>query len=163
MAASFVVRTSINSCAITCQHCAAHIAISTTRLQQHRAPTNLVCEDCGHTFQIVRDERRFPRMTLCLEGMLLEVSTHAPLASLTITDLSLSGLRCRMIDHPHLQVGALYTIVFRLNDAIQSKIQEDIVVRQLYDAQTVGAEFHPPDHYNFDLDFYLNSWVVAYK
>lgn len=62
---------------------------------------------------------------------------------------------------PISKSGARYRVVFRLNDALQSEIQEDIVVQQLYDAQTFGAEFHPSDRYNFELDFHLHPWTVA--
>ena len=160
MVVAFVVRTSTDSCAITCLHCAKRIAVPTIQLWQRHDPTSLACEACGHTFQIIRDERRFPRTPVQLDGTLLEASTLAPLASLTITDLSVSGFRFRT-PYPHLKSGARYSVVFALNDAARTEIREDIVVRQLHPAHAMGAEFDPPDRYNFDLDFYLKPWVVA--
>jgi hypothetical protein len=158
-----VVQTGFDGYAATCLNCAKDIAVPVHQLCQHDELTDLVCKDCGYTFQIVRDERHFPRTTVSLEGTLLESSTRTPLANLTITDLSLNGLCFSVSSYPHLQIGTLYTVLFRLNDVIRSEIQEDIVIRQLYNNQTVGAEFHPPDCYNFDLDFYLNPWVITYK
>jgi hypothetical protein len=156
---AFVVRTSPDSCAITCLHCAKRLAVPTTQLWQRHNPTSLTCDGCGQTFQIIRDARRFPRTPVQLDGTLLEASTLVPLASLTITDLSLSGFRFRT-PYPHLKTGTLYSVVFSLNDAVRTEIREDIVVRQLTGHAT-EAEFHPPDRYNFDLDFYLKPWVVA--
>jgi hypothetical protein len=161
MVDALVIRSSTNRFAVACLHCAKAVAVPITPLRQQHAPVNLVCEDCGHTFQMTRDERRFPRKPFNLAGMLLAVSTHKPLGRLTITDLSLSGLRGSVTHATPLQVGARYRVVFRLNDALQSEIQEDIVVQQLYDAQTFGAEFHPSDRYNFELDFHLHPWTVA--
>ena len=160
MVVAFVVRTSADSCAITCLHCANHIVVPTAQLWQRHEPTSLTCKGCGQLFQIIRDERRFPRTPVQLEGMLCEASTRAPLASLTITDLSLSGFRFRT-PYAHLQTETLYSVVFSLNDAARTEAREDIMVRQLT-ARALGAEFYPPDRYNFDLDFYLKPWVVAY-
>jgi hypothetical protein len=162
MVVAFVVRTSADSCAITCLHCAQHIVVPTIQLWQRHDPTSLACEACGHTFQIIRDERRFPRTPVQLDGMLCEVSTRAALASLTITDLSVSGFRFRT-PYAHLETGTLYGVVFSLNDAARTEVHEDIVVRQMHPAHSMGAEFYPPDRYNFDLDFYLKPWVVAYN
>ena len=159
MVVAFVVRTSADSCAITCLHCAKRITVPTAALWQRHEPLPLACKGCGHPFELIRDERRFPRTPVELEGTLLEASTRAALASLTITDLSLSGFRLRT-SYPHLEAGTRYSVVFALNDAARTDIREDIVVRQFHTTHSVGAEFHPPGRYNFDLDFYLKPWVV---
>lgn len=161
MVVDSVVRSRPDSCAITCLHCAKRIAVPTTQLWQRHELLSLACKDCGHPFWLIRDERRFPRIPVALKGTLLEAATLASLASLTITDLALSGFRFST-SYPHLETGARYRVVFALNDAAHTDIREDIVVRKLHTPSAMGAEFHPPGRYNFDLDFYLKPWMVAY-
>jgi hypothetical protein len=104
------------------------------------------------------NQRQFPRKPVELSGALLEATTHTPLTTVAIIDLSLGGVRFAT-SLSSLQVGESYRIVFSLDDAVQTEIQEDIVLQHLHTDQTFGAKFLHPECYD-ELDFYLNPWSV---
>ena len=123
---------------------------------QHKLP--ITC-GCGKVMRLVHDRRGFKRKPIELSGTLLDVMTQAPLATVTITDLSLGGVGFAAHQYT-IEVEALFTLTFDLDDDCQTLIQEEIVVRSVQDNQHVGVEFLYKENYNFDLDFYLAPWAV---
>lgn len=127
-------------------------------LRVSQEPLHVACT-CGCILRLVHmNQRRFPRTPIELSGMLLDATTHTPLTPVAIIDLSLGGVRFATA-LSSLQVGDSYRIVFSLDDAVQTEIQEDIALRHLHTDQTFGAEFLHLECYD-ELDFYLNPWSV---
>ena len=158
MATSSVVRTSPDTCVITCPRCAQCTTVPTTQVRLSQEPLHVPC-DCGLMLRLVRmDQRRYPRIPVQLRGTLLDVATHTPLTPVTIIDLSLGGVRFAT-DLSALQVGEIYHIVFNLDDALRTEIRQDIEIRRLHTDQTFGAEFHHPACSD-ELEFYLTPWGV---
>lgn len=158
MATSSVVRTSPETCIITCPRCAQAITLPTSRFRLGQKPPDVRC-GCGRVLRFVRlDRRRFPRKPVELSGALLSGLTYTPLTTVTIIDLSLYGVRFTT-PLSSLQVGERYRIVFRLDDAVQTEIQEEIAIRLVHTDRTFGAEFLHPK-YGEELDFYLTPWAV---
>lgn len=157
MVTSSVVQSSPDTCVITCPRCDQTTAIPMAQLQ-FRETQHVRCR-CGCTLRLVRlDQRQHPRTPVQLSGALLDVSTQAPVTPLTVIDLSLGGVRFTT-DLSALEVGECYRIQFSLDDALQTKIHNDIVIRILHTDQTYGAEFlHPECHQ--ELNFYLTPWGV---
>ena len=158
MATSSVVRTSPDTCVITCPRCGQGTAIPTAHLRLSQKPLHVRC-GCGCGLRLVQmNQRRFPRKPVQLSGTLLDVTNHTILATITIIDLSLGGVR--FATHlSRLQVGEHYRIVFRLDDPLQTEIREDIAIRIVHTDGTLGVEFLHPECYD-ELDFYLTPWAV---
>lgn len=155
MAASRVIRNSRSTCVVICRRCGQQITVRLERMRQRR--TLPVMCGCGRELRLVRERRGEARQAVELLGALLDVTTHAFLTSVTITDLSLKGVG---FESPQrvIEVEHLYRLNFRLDDAEQTEIEEDIVVGNVQDGQRVGAAFLYQGGYNFELDFYLAPW-----
>lgn len=109
---------------------------------------------CGCAVQARREQRRFPRKAVRLSGTLFEANTLIPLATLTVTHVSLDGIA--FVTHwSDIQVDQAFTVLFRLDDERQSVLQEGVVVRTRQPTGVIGAAFDNPNRYNFHLDFYL--------
>ncbi|MDH3600358.1 MAG: PilZ domain-containing protein [Candidatus Tectomicrobia bacterium] len=158
MATSSVVRTSPDTCVITCPRCAQGNTLPIVQLRWGQELPHVRC-GCGFMLRLVRmDQRRFPRKPVQLSGVLLNATTHTPLTTVSIIDLSLGGVRF-VTPLSSFQVGERYRIVFSLDDALRTEIREDIVVRHVTDSQYFGAEFFHPECYD-ELDFYLTPWAI---
>jgi hypothetical protein len=153
-----VLRQSLTTCLAFCQHCGQRVTLQIAPLQQGDHTLTVSCV-CDHEMQLVRERRRFERKAVHLSGALLDQTTHRYLTNVSLSDLSLGGVG--FVSHqPNIEVEDLFTLCFQLDDACHTTIQEDIVVRSVRERQYIGAEFLYKDGYNFDLDFYLNPYVV---
>ena len=158
MATSSVVRTSPDTCTITCPRCEQGTSVPTAELRQSQEPLHVPCA-CGCILRLVRmDQRQFPRKPVELSGALLDATTHTHLTPVTILDLSLGGIRFAT-GLSSLQVGEHCHIVFRLDDAVHTEICEELVIRLVHPDETVGAEFVHPEC-DEALGFYLTPWAV---
>ena len=109
---------------------------------------------CGQPYQFGGSERRhYTRKAVQLDGSLIDTETGDRLDTITITDLSISGVRLTTEQHL-VQVGDTYLITFYLDDTDKTLVEESIIIRNLVTAHQAGAELI--ESYSFDLDFYLN-------
>lgn len=158
MATSSVVRSSPDTCTITCPRCEQGTSVPTAELRLAQEPLHVPCA-CGCILRLVRmDQRQFPRQPVELSGALLDATTHTHLTTVTILDLSLGGIRFAT-SRPALQVDEHYRIVFCLDDAVRTEIGEEMVIRLVHTDETFGAEFVHPEC-GEALDFYLTPWAV---
>jgi hypothetical protein len=111
--------------------------------------------------RVRREQRRFQRQAVRLSGTLFEANTLIPLATLTVTHVSLDGIAfvTQWLD---IQVGQAFTVLLRLDDDRQTVLQEDIVVRTKQPTGIIGAAFDDSNRYNFHLDFYLPPMSEAF-
>jgi hypothetical protein len=152
-----VTRRSPETCGAHCPHCEQKLALRIADLQACNNAT-VTCR-CGHKIQLTRERRRFDRKLVQLSGDLLDHKTHKRLTTVSILNISLGGV-CFVADQYDIQVDQRFTICFVLDDECRTRIQDDIVVRNVRGPQYVGAEFLHTDGYNFDLDFYLSPYVI---
>jgi hypothetical protein len=152
-----VIRRSPTTCGAQCPHCKQKLALRIADLQACNS-ASVTCR-CGHQIRLTRERRRFERKLVRLSGVLLDQKTHKQLTTVSILNLSLGGV-CFVADQRDIQVDQRFTICFLLDDECQTRIQEDIVVRNVTGPQYIGAEFLRTDSHNFDLDFYLSPHVI---
>jgi len=157
MTALPVTRHSPTTCATFCPHCDQKLALQIAHLQACNAAT-VTCR-CGQKVRLTRERRCFERKLVKLSGVLLDPKTHEQLTTVSIMNVSLGGVGFVANEHD-IEVDKRYTICFRLDDECNTKIEEDIVVRNVRKPYYIGAEFLHSDGYNFDLDFYLSPYVV---
>lgn len=160
MATSSVRQTTSDTCVITCPRCSQSTAIPKEQLQLSKKTQHVRCV-CGCMLRLVRlDQRRFPRQPVKLIGTLHHLTNQSCVATVTIVDLSVGGVRFTT-DRTSLQVGKRYRIQFKLDDGLQTEIRADIVIRILHTDKTYGAEFLNSDCHA-DLDFYLAPWGMKH-
>lgn len=152
-----VTRRNPTTCSTFCPHCEQKLALRIVDLKACNSAT-VTCP-CGHKIQLTRERRRFDRKLVQLSGDLLDQKTHKRLTTVNILNLSLGGV-CFVADQYDIHVDKRFTISFLLDDECHTRIQEDIVARNVRGPQYIGAEFLYTDGYNFDLDFYLSPYVI---
>jgi len=157
MSTAPVLRNSPTTCVVTCKQCGQRTTLGLAQLQDcYTLPVTCAC---GHVTRLVRERRRFERKAVKLAGELVDIRTQVPLAKVNLLDLSLGGVR--FVSHQRdVKMEDRFTLIFRLDDACQTTIREDIVVRNVTDSQHVGAEFLCKETYNFELDFYLTPYTI---
>jgi hypothetical protein len=153
-----VNRHSPTTCLTICQQCGQKVTLQIAELQASNNALTVTCI-CGHEMRLTRERRHFERKVVHLSGVLLVHKTHKRLTEVNILNLSLGGVGFVAPQHD-IQVDERFTLCFHLDDACHTRIQEDIVVRNVTGPQIIGAEFLSEGRYNFDLDFYLNPSVV---
>ncbi|MBM3223017.1 MAG: hypothetical protein FJZ47_04330 [Candidatus Tectomicrobia bacterium] len=109
---------------------------------------------CGADIAVTFDCRRHLRKDVQLRGTLREPRTQVPLSTIVVTSVSVEGVGFLLTQPLHLSLGRLYTIRFRLDDSERTLVQETVIIRRLQET-LVGAEFHPSELYQHDLDFYV--------
>jgi hypothetical protein len=137
---------------IACRQCGKSKTIDLSRFHNVRKEVKVKCP-CGTIFAVFFECRRDPRKCVKLAAQLFQYQTGQPIADVTITSLSLSGVGFTPSLTQHIQPGDRCRISFVLNDASQAQIEKDIIIRNV-NAENTGAEFVEQD-YHYDLDFYL--------
>ena len=155
-----VTRRSPTTCGAYCPHCEQKLALRIADLQACNHAI-ITCR-CGDKIRLARERRRFDRKLVQLSGELLDQKTHKRLTTVSILNLSLGGVGfvANQADPHKIEVDKRFTICFRLDDECQTRIQEDIVVRNVRGPQYIGAEFLCAGGHNLDLDFYLTPYVI---
>jgi hypothetical protein len=83
--------------------------------------------------------RHFQRHQVDFTGDLMTCASHKKLATIHITSLSVDGIGFRS-QHLKPKVGETFTVAFSLDDAAETAIVDDIVIRNVTDNQ-IGAKF----------------------
>lgn len=142
----------IDTTTITCPHCAHSKSIPNAKLREFNRPLRVKCA-CGQVFALSPNHRRFTRLPVKLSGQLATQTSNPTLLQITIVNLSLSGVGFKAPGMA-FQVGQTFSLTFQLDDAANTAIAEDVVIRSTRH-DVIGAEFVNQDTYNFDLDFYM--------
>lgn len=101
---------------------------------------------CGYSYTVLLERRKHVRNNLNLPGR-YSFSKGNERGSALIVDLSQSGLRIKLNFKIDIQVGDKLTVEFNLDDAEESNIRKEMVVRSINDLH-LGTEFVSKDHYD---------------
>ncbi len=137
---------------VTCPYCEQSKSIPNAQLRILNHALRAKCS-CENIFELVVNRRCFPRKGVRFPGELFLQGGSERLAEIVVTSLSVGGVGF-LVEDIAPQVGDVFTISFDLDDHDDTRVHEDIVVRNLRGGVT-GAEFIGKGTYNFDLDFYL--------
>ncbi len=101
---------------------------------------------CGHAYTVLLERRKHVRKNLNLPGHYIQ-SKGSNRASMSVTDLSRSGLRIKLNFKADIQVGDKLLLEFTLDDKQHSLVSKEVIVRSIND-MFMGAEFVTKEHYD---------------
>ena len=150
---------------LKCPNCENTIIVRLLRIfrafNRGDKPFNVKCR-CGNVVEALCDFRQFPRVKVNLEGLLRHPGTHENVGTVTINSLSLGGVSFFLHARLAVKKGEVFELVFALDNAERSVLEEEIVVSHATD-DYLGAEFRDKDAYNYVLDFYIPNYRSSEK
>lgn len=145
-----------NIATFICPKCKKSRNADVSKLSRLNSAININCKcKCGHTFLTTLERRRFFRKDIELPGMFYLGKDNLKL-SVTITDISRSGLKIRLNTSHTFEPGDELLIEFILDDPEKSKISKKIIIRSVKGID-LGVEFKSPEHYDK-----LGSYLMFY-
>jgi len=134
-----------NKAKVICPECGKVRQMDVSKFSNYEKEVRLKCTCvCKHSFGILLERRKHIRRAVNLAGTLTVDSTELPV---TITDISRRGLKV-MLDEPvDLSVNDKVILNFVLDDAGNSHVRKEVIVRKVMDTQ-IGVEFLSQDHYD---------------
>jgi hypothetical protein len=143
---------------ITCKQCGKTKTIDISQFKNIRKHVKVKCA-CGFIFDILFESRKYYRKKVWLKGKLLKSQSNNPIDEITITDVSMGGVRF-LTNLKDINYGEVYKIEFILDDEYRSYVKEEIVIKYIKNRE-IGAEFAESEKYNYDLDFYLTPFSIV--
>ena len=127
--------------AFACPDCGDARTASVMSFHDRYAPIGVEC-DCGHIFDILIETRQEGRQNLNLPGTYTRVGSSMTL-SMTVNNLSASGIGFCMVQPCDLQVGDKLELSYEFDDAHRTPIHTLAIVRWV-EGGSVGARFYDP-------------------
>lgn len=113
---------------------------------------------CGHAYVVFLEKRKKFRKTANLPGSYrssaLDSDPQNVKGSMTVKDLSYSGMRIEVGAPPLFAVGDSLYVEFRLDDARRSQVRKKVIVKNI-DGLNVGLSFASLQNHDSALGFYL--------
>lgn len=113
---------------------------------------------CGHVYEVFLEKRKKFRKQTSLPGSYKFGKINSPsqeyMGSMTVENISYTGLRVKLPLSPRFKVGDTLFIEFRLDDAHRSQIKKKVVVKNIND-RSVGLAYTSPQAHDSALGFYL--------
>lgn len=113
---------------------------------------------CGHAYEVFLEKRKKFRKSTDFSGTYKFVpedsGTLEHTGTMTVKDISYTGLRIKMQLMPRFKVGDTLWVEFRLDDAHRSRISKKVVVKNMK-GLTAGLEYISPQAHDSVLGFYL--------
>lgn len=148
---SFVKNDNITT--IVCPSCYTAKTASVKQFHNKKHILKVKCK-CGYTFKLELEFRRQYRKDTEIAG----TSNLNPLGLgedfVKIINLSMSGACFEVLGIHNIQIGQKGSINFRLNDARQTPLVKNVVVRSVR-GKLIGCEFVEDRAYQKELGFYL--------
>lgn len=150
-----------NRATFVCPKCQNTAVKDLTRyIERKKAPRLKAKCGCGHTYEVFLEKRKKFRKPVELAGSYtftdVTIAPEAQMGSMTVTDLSYSGLRIKLQVPPLFNVGDMIVVEFRLNDANRSHIRKKVIVKNIKEL-SVGLAYADPQNHDSVLGFYLFS------
>lgn len=101
---------------------------------------------CGHAYTVLLERRKHVRKNLNLTGSFFHEGNRSK-GTMTVLDLSRSGVRIRLAFAIEIQTGDKLNLEFTLDDKDHSVVTKEVVVRSVNDL-LIGAEFTAKEHYD---------------
>lgn len=143
-----------NTVVITCPHCGQQKVILADAFKGHKHKLKVKCF-CKKAFITHLEFRKYIRKKTVLKGTYSNHSHHCSKGNLVIHDISLNGLSFSTLDKENFKVGDEITVEFILDDELRTKIQKDVVIKNIR-PRTLGCEFLQPENvYGGPLGYYI--------
>lgn len=101
---------------------------------------------CGHSYSVLLERRKHIRKHLNLSGTFVN-KKNSERGTITITDLSRSGLRIKLNFQQNIEPGDTLDLEFTLDDKLRSVVKKEVIVRSVKDL-SVGVEFIHSEHFD---------------
>ena len=143
-----------NYTAFSCPYCAHTYRISVAKLQGKKHSIIAKCT-CDKRFELKLNFRQFYRKQVKLIGEVINVSEGSKnWNSITVLDLSMSGLRFKVIGPKGIKKGHRLHVRFTLDDQQGSVIDKEVRVVDIR-KDTYGCEFLNLAYEEKELGYYL--------
>lgn len=148
-----------NTATFVCPQCERTGVKDLTKFIQHKNATRIKARcGCGHSYEVFLEKRKKFRKQADLPGTYKYSSTdngaQEQIGSMTVKDISYSGLRIKMQMTPRFNVGDTLFVEFRLDDTNRSQIKKKVVVKNM-NGLTAGLAYSSPQNHDSVLGFYL--------
>ena len=143
-----------DECAVICHHCGKFNRIDTTTVKLEQ-PIQIDCK-CGNCFSVQLEQRQYYRREVKLTGNYKKLSSeNQEKGKVIIEDISYTGIGCRTIKKNKLKLEDVLQIEFTLDDAHNSHIIENGIVKDIRD-KYLGIKFQDLSQHNRKvIGFYL--------
>ena len=140
--------------AFTCPFCQRTHRVSVAKHKGIKHSIIAKCT-CNEQFKITLNFRQFYRKSVNLSGEVLNVSTGTKVwYALTVLNLSMSGIRFKVIGPKDIEKGHRLNVRFTLDDQQGSAIDKEVRVVEMRDDQ-YGCEFLNLAYEEKELGYYL--------
>ena len=158
MEASPVIQITPGKYAIICVDCDTQLGLGGAKLPQRGQQLEILCP-CGKVLKLVCERRRFMRKEVQLNGYIIQSEDREERHDIEVLDLSLGGIRFRS-QRDGIEIGNIFTARFFLDGVVMKWLAQEIIVRNIHDDQTIGAEF-VDQAYNVDIDLHLTTFNIT--
>ncbi len=138
---------------LVCPNCGLSKNISVAKFKARRDSLKIRCK-CQSTFSVSFEFRRAHRKKTNLKGYYSRLPACKESHGMLVKNISQTGIGFATFAPHNLMKSSEVRVTFTLDDAKQSKIEKDVVVRVIED-KYVGCEFTDPSKFDKALGFYL--------
>ncbi len=129
-----------NRVTFLCPHCKRPFHISVGEYKNIKHNLSIRCS-CKGEFRLLLNFRRFNRKKVILVGEAKNLSMHeSTWTVMTILNLSMGGLRFKVLDPINMQKGDKIRVRFTLDSAQEEVVDRQVIVRNSRDNE-FGCEF----------------------
>lgn len=142
-----IYMTKDNKATLACPACERSRSIDASPYITHSRVVRMRVKcPCGRQTTVELERRRHFRKPVRLKGSLAKIADRVSATAdpVAVLDLSRAGVRLRLRQERSLRIGDRLLLQFQLDDAKQSTVRKESVVRRINGAD-LGAEFTPAD------------------
>jgi hypothetical protein len=142
-----------NTATLVCPNCGLSKTANVTKFKDRKDPLKIRCK-CGSSFSVSFEFRRAHRKETNLKGYYCRLPARKDWHEMLVKNISLTGIGFATFTAHNLRKGSEVRVRFTLDDASQSEIEKDVVVRVVKD-KYLGGEFRERALFDKALGFYL--------
>jgi len=148
-----------NTATFVCPKCQKTGIKDLTEYLQRKKSSRLKARcGCGHSYEVFLEKRKKFRKQTDLLGSYKYFSDNSNtpdhVGSMSVKDISFSGIRIKLQMMPRFKVGDPLVVEFRLDDASRSQIKKKVVVKNMK-GLSAGLAYTSPQNHDSVLGFYL--------
>lgn len=148
-----------NTGTFVCPKCQKTKVKDLSRYMQNKTAVRLKARcSCGHSYGVFLEKRKKFRKPANLPGnyrsCAIDADPQDTAGTLTVKDLSYSGLRIQLEVPPRFGVGDSLYVEFRLDDTHRSRVRKKVIVKNI-EGLSVGLSFASLQNHDSALGFYL--------
>lgn len=147
-----------NSATFTCPKCETTKTVDVTRYAQieQKVKVKSTCRGCGHAWTSVLEKRKKYRKGVSLQGTFAHIVDNRPVykGAMEVINISAGGLKIKLQGPLDLNLNDKLRVEFNLDDARNTLISKDVLVKNL-DGPYIGLAYSHAEGDDPALGFYL--------